>query len=44
MFGIYAVIGEQYGKGAFCAAAMLPTTVLSFITISAAVWLQQSMG
>jgi len=36
MFGIYAVIGAQYGKGQFCAAAMLPTTVFSFITISVA--------
>ncbi len=41
MFGIYAVLGEQYGKGAFCAAAMLPTTVISFLTISVVVWLLQ---
>lgn len=37
MFGIYAVLGEQYGKGAFCAAAIVPTTALSFLSITAAV-------
>ncbi len=41
MFSIYAVIGEQYGKGQFCAAAMLPTTVLSFASISVVIWAQQ---
>lgn len=40
-FGIYAVIGAQYGKGEFCAASMLPTTVLSFVSISLIVWLLQ---
>lgn len=44
MFGIYAVIGQQYGKGPFCAAAMLPTTVLSFVTISVFIWLQQVLA
>lgn len=44
MFGIYAVIGGQYGKGPFCAAAMLPTTVFSFVSISVFIWVQQALS
>ncbi len=38
MFGIFAVIGQQYGHGDFCAAAILPSTVLSFLSISVIIW------
>lgn len=41
IFGIYAVIGQQYGQGDFCAAAMLPTTVLSFMSLSLVIWALQ---
>lgn len=39
MFGIYTVIGERYGMGGICAAASVPTTVFSFVSITAIAWL-----
>lgn len=41
MFGIFAVIGQRYGMGDICAAAQVPATVISFISITGFVWLLQ---
>jgi predicted permease len=38
MFGIYSAIGERYNMGGLCAAALIPATLLSFITINLAVF------
>jgi malonate transporter and related proteins len=38
MFGIYTVIGERYGMGGICAAASVPTTVISFVSITVIAW------
>ena len=35
MFSIYPIIGETYGQRSFCASTLLITTVLSFFSISA---------
>jgi len=35
MFTIYAVLGERFSLGEFCSAALVPTTIASFITINA---------
>jgi malonate transporter and related proteins len=35
MITIYPILGQKYGEAEFCAAALLVTTALSFITISA---------
>lgn len=39
MFGIYPILGERYGLGAVCAAALVPTMALSFVTINAIIWM-----
>lgn len=39
MFSIYAVIGMQYKYGQLCSAVLLPTTLVSFVTINVVVWL-----
>jgi malonate transporter len=39
MFSIFAVIGMRYQYGGLCSAVLLPTTLLSFITINLVVWL-----
>jgi len=39
MLGIYAVIGQRYELGAICAAVLVPTTVVSFATITTVIWL-----
>ena len=39
MIGIYAVLSANYGDGPAAAAATLSTTALSFITLSAIIWL-----
>ncbi|MDX2368764.1 MAG: AEC family transporter [Colwellia sp.] len=38
MFSIYAVIGIRYQYGGLCSAVLLPTTLVSFITINLVVW------
>lgn len=38
MMSLYTLIGQRHGQEAFCAAAMLFTTVVSFFTISAILW------
>ncbi len=39
MLSIYPIVAQKYGLEGFCAAALLLTTVLSFVTISALLWL-----
>ncbi|MEH6579769.1 MAG: AEC family transporter [Amphritea sp.] len=39
MFGSYPIIAEKYGLGQTCAAVLVPTIVLSFITLNTVVWL-----
>ena len=39
MFSIFAVIGMRYQYGGLCSAVLLPTTLVSFITINLVVWL-----
>jgi len=42
MFGIYPIIAEKYGLGSTCAAVLVPTTMLSFISLSLVIWLVNS--
>ena len=39
MLSIYPILAQKYGLEGFCAAALLLATVLSFVTISVALWL-----
>ena len=39
MMSIYPILGQKYGKEGVCAAALVATTVVSFFTISALLWL-----
>jgi len=34
MFSVYALLGARYGLGGLCSAALLPATLLSFVTIN----------
>jgi len=43
MLSIYPILAQKYHLDAFCAAALLLTTVLSFLTISGNLWLLQSV-
>lgn len=38
MMGIYTILAQRFGHGAISAAALLVTTVLSFFSISALLW------
>ena len=38
MMSIYPVLAQNYHHDGYCAAALLATTVLSFVTISALLW------
>ncbi|MFM8574513.1 MAG: AEC family transporter, partial [Limnohabitans sp.] len=38
MLGIYTILSQRHGHGAISAAALLVTTVLSFFTLSALLW------
>ncbi|PHR83357.1 MAG: permease [Colwellia sp.] len=38
MFSIFAVIGIRYQYGGLCSAVLLPTTLVSFVTINLVVW------
>jgi malonate transporter and related proteins len=38
MLGIYPVLAQKHGHDAFCAAALLVTTVASFFTLSGLLW------
>ena len=44
MLSIYPIIGQRYGMESLCAAAMVATTVISFITISLMIWLVTRIG
>jgi predicted permease len=39
MLSIYPILAQKYGFESMCAAALLLATVLSFVTISAILWL-----
>jgi hypothetical protein len=39
MLGIYTILNQRHGHGEVSAAALLVTTVLSFFTLSALLWL-----
>ncbi|MEP7183098.1 MAG: AEC family transporter [Betaproteobacteria bacterium] len=39
MLSIYPILAQKYGREGFCAAALLVTTLLSFATISAILWM-----
>ena len=39
MFGIYPILAQRHGEEGLAAAALLGTTVASFFTISALLWL-----
>lgn len=39
MFSVYPVFGMQYGLGEVCSAALLITTLVSFVTINLVIWL-----
>jgi hypothetical protein len=39
MLSIYPILAQKYGFEEMCAAALLLATVLSFLTISVALWL-----
>ena len=39
MLSIYPIVAQKYGHDAFCAAALLLATILSFVTISVFLWL-----
>lgn len=41
MLGIYTILSQRHGHGAVSAAALLVTTVLSFFTLSALLWVLQ---
>jgi len=43
MLSIYPILAQKYGFEGFCAAALLLTTVLSFLTISTGLWLLHSV-
>ena len=39
MFGIYPILAQKHGHDGLAAAALLGTTVASFFTISALLWM-----
>ena len=44
MFSIYAILGQKYGLEGLCSAVLVMATVVSFITISAFIWLVKVGG
>jgi predicted permease len=44
MFSIYAILGQKYGLEALCSAVLVAATVMSFLTISAFIWLVKVGG
>ena len=42
MLGIYTILSQRHGHGAVSAAALLVTTVVSFFTLSAVLWVLKS--
>ena len=43
MLSIYPILAHKYQLEGFCAAALLVATLLSFLTVSAALWLMTSV-
>lgn len=43
MLSIYPILAQKHGLEGFCAAALLATTVLSFLTISGALWIMSAV-
>jgi predicted permease len=41
MLGIYTILNQRHGHGAVSAAALLVTTVVSFLTLSGLLWVMQ---
>ena len=41
MMGIYPILALKYGQEGFSAASLLAATTLSFLTVSALLWLVQ---
>ncbi len=39
MLSIYPILGQRYGHEDVCAAALLATTAVSFVTVSLVLWL-----
>jgi predicted permease len=39
MLSIYPIVAQKYGHDAFCAAALLLATIISFVSISVILWL-----
>jgi malonate transporter len=39
MLGIFTILSQRHGHGAISAAALLVTTVVSFVSLSALLWL-----
>jgi hypothetical protein len=44
MLSIYPILGARHGLQGLCAAALLVATPLSFLTMSAAIWLLDHSG
>jgi predicted permease len=44
MLSIYPILAQKYGREGFCAAALLVTTLVSFVTISATLWMLTVAG
>ena len=42
MLSIYPILGSAYGAEQVCATALVTTTVISFISVSALIWLMQN--
>ena len=42
MLSIYPIFGQRHGQEGFCAAALLLTTLLSFVSIAAIIWILQT--
>jgi len=42
MLSIYPIIAQRYGEEKLCAAALLVTTALGFVTVSGWIWLLQT--
>jgi malonate transporter and related proteins len=42
MIGVYPTLAQAYGKDDFCAVALLVTTIASFFSLSALLWLLQT--
>ena len=43
MLSIYPILAQQYGEEGNCAAALVATTVSSFVTISGALWVMRQV-